>query len=192
MPPQQDNLRQKIALGFAFVLFIWPLFHMIWAHGYGLNATKLSGWGMYTVARTRTIGITVIRLDDQAEIGSLANLSRVMGTSQLLSLRGDNLQELGELSTRSPKVTQAVRYVRTFRNRLSVDHLLQCLRNAQNWNNAKLLVLISEPRVSVSNQLSFTSNDFYFGDESETRFLGRYSSAQMEAQEILACIGDQI
>ena len=192
MHQQLDHLRRKIAVCFASVLLIWPMFHMTWANVYGLNATKLSGWGMYSVPRPRLIGVTVIRLEDKVENVPLAGLGRVVGAEQLLSFRGDEFQKLRQLTTISPKITRAVRYARTIRNRQSVDHLLQSLRTAHGWDNGAFLVLISEPRLSMSKQQSFTSNDIYCGDEFETRFLGTYSTDQMTPQEILADIIEQI
>ena len=192
MHQQLDHLRRKIAVCFASAILIWPMFHMAWANGYGLNATKLSGWGMYSVARPRLIGVTVIRLEGKVETVPLASLGQVVGTDRLLAFRGDNFQKLSQLTTISPKITRAFRFARTIRNRQSIDHLLQSLRTAHGWDNGVFLVLISEPRLSMSKQQSFTSNAIYFGDESETRFLGPYSTDQMTPQEILAGITEQI
>ena len=147
---------------------------------------------MYSVPRPRLIGVTVIRLEDKVENVPLDGLGRVVGTEQLLSFRGDEFQKLSQLTTISPKITRAVRYARTIRNRQSIDHLLRSLRTARGWDNGVFLVLISEPRLSMSKQQSFTSNDIYFGHESETRFLGTYSTDQTTPQEILASITEQI
>ena len=190
---RQDRYRFLIVVTLSTLFIIWPLFHMVWATRFGLNATKLAGWGMYAVVRPREIGVTIIFLDKDSPLDGL-DLATTVSPPRMLRIENGAVIEEVALREFSPKVDKKVEYVQVFRAGSDVQHLVHAIRTEVRDDSeltppiASTLVLVYEPRVSLGRKESFTQLSVYLSRSDHTRFIGVYESNLVGSAEILTDI----
>lgn len=194
------KFRQKLTLVVFLWLAVWPVVHLVWSTFFNLNSWKLGGWGMYARVHAASTGISVFLIEDACQ--SLTNMEpgQLVGVERVILFRNDETRDLksdsfgGVVLFERSEVDSLVSYIRVFKRESDIENLINHIkRHLQDPIQIDYaLIFLTEPRLDVFKDYTYTDTEIYLVKENEAKKLGTYSTDQYEVEQILALVNSQV
>ena len=192
----KTRLNRKLIIIIVSFILIWPVIHTGLSLATGLNSWKLGGWGMYARAHVAEIGVNVFLIEEERRPLTEMKIGSVVKQKRVALFANGEMSDLDETAFGgvNPLDKSQIRYIQVFRRVGDIQNLVEQVKKL--WvNPAKIaysLVFITEPRLDMFNQYTYTDTAVYLVRNSCAQKLGVYSTDQHTVQEILSSIDAQV